>query len=37
MTRINLNATEILRILRLHTCADRFLVDAILRKNRRNS
>jgi hypothetical protein len=28
-----MNPTEVLRILRLHDCADRFLVDAILRKN----
>tara|TARA_R110000787_G_scaffold47441_2_gene114788 strand:- start:1494 stop:1601 length:108 start_codon:yes stop_codon:yes gene_type:complete len=28
-----MKATKILRILRLHTCADRFLVDAIIRKN----
>lgn len=35
-----MNATKILRILRLHNCADRFLVDALLRKNnndKRNS
>lgn len=28
-----MNATKILQILRLHNCADRFLVDALLRKN----